>query len=90
MIDVIRQIDAVMREFAITERDGKPHHVQSLTQTYPVPIEDAWDAVSSAERIPQWFLPISGELVLGGRYQLQGNAGGEILECNPLQDGRAG
>ena len=29
--------------------------------------------------------PISGDLRLGGRYQLQGNAGGEILVCEPPQ-----
>jgi hypothetical protein len=26
---------------------------------------------------------VSGDLQLGGHYQLQGNAGGEILECEP-------
>lgn len=26
-------------------------------------------------------MPVSGELKVGGRYQLEGNAGGEILEC---------
>src|SRR5262249_45824537 len=30
----------------------------------------------------RWFLPISGDLRLGGRYQLQGNAGGEITRCD--------
>ncbi|MCK0091346.1 polyketide cyclase [Rhodococcus sp. F64268] len=28
-------------------------------------------------------MPVSGELRVGGRYQLEGNAGGEILTCNP-------
>jgi activator of Hsp90 ATPase-like protein len=35
------------------------------------------------ERIPRWFLPIAGDLRLGGRFQLEGNAGGEITECRP-------
>jgi uncharacterized protein YndB with AHSA1/START domain len=42
-----------------------------------------WEAVTSADRIPRWFLPITGELTLGGRYQLEGNAGGEITACEP-------
>ena len=29
------------------------------------------------------FLPVSGDLELGGRYQLEGNAGGTITECEP-------
>ena len=33
------------------------------------------------ERIPRWFLPVSGDLELGGRYQLEGNAGGSITAC---------
>jgi hypothetical protein len=39
--------------------------------------------LTSAERIPRWFLPVSGDLRLGGRYQLQGNAGGTITRCEP-------
>src|SRR5690606_35480039 len=33
--------------------------------------------------IPRWFLPVSGDLELGGRYQLQGNAEGTIERCDP-------
>ena len=33
----------------------------------------------------RWFLPISCELKVGGSFQLEGNAGGEILECEPPQ-----
>jgi uncharacterized protein YndB with AHSA1/START domain len=40
-------------------------------------------ACTNAERIPRWFLPISGELRVGGRYQLEGNAGGTIERCDP-------
>jgi hypothetical protein len=37
----------------------------------------------AAARIPRWFLPVSGELRPGGRYQLEGNAGGTIERCDP-------
>jgi uncharacterized protein YndB with AHSA1/START domain len=40
-----------------------------------------WDAVTNPERLPRWFLPVSGDLRLGGRYQFEGNAGGEITSC---------
>jgi uncharacterized protein YndB with AHSA1/START domain len=39
--------------------------------------------VHEPERIPRWFLPVSGELRAGGRYQLEGNAGGTIERCDP-------
>jgi uncharacterized protein YndB with AHSA1/START domain len=57
--------------------------VVTVTRTYPSDIEDVWDAITNAERIPRWFLPISGDLRPGGTYQLEGNAGGEIRVCEP-------
>ena len=90
MVDVNAQIDAVTRGVRTVDVDGEPSHVQTLTQEYPSPIEDVWDAVTNGERIPRWFLPVSGELQLGGRYQLEGNAGGDVLQCDPPKDGAAG
>lgn len=83
MVDVHAQLAAVTRSYTTEERDGEELHVQVLEQTYPSPLDDVWDAVTSAERIARWFLPVSGELELGGRYQLEGNAGGTILTCEP-------
>ncbi len=54
-----------------------------LRRTYPAPVEDVWDACTRAERISRWFMPVTGDFHLGGKYQLQGNAGGEILRCEP-------
>ena len=42
---------------------------------------DVWNACTDPDRISRWFLPVTGDLRLGGHYQLQGNAGGEILRC---------
>lgn len=89
MVDVLAQLGAVTREARVDEVDGTTSHVQSLAQTYASPIDDVWDAVTDAERIARWFMPVSGELRLGGRYQLEGNAGGEVLECEPPADGAA-
>ncbi|WP_022891613.1 SRPBCC domain-containing protein [Agromyces subbeticus] len=90
MVDVNAQIDAVTRSIETKEVDDALAYVQTLAQTYPSPIDDVWDAVTSAERIPRWFLPISGDLRLGGSYQFEGNAGGEIKRCDPPNDGIAG
>ena len=53
-------------------------------RSYGTTVEDLWDAVTNRERIPRWFLPVSGELQPGGRYQLEGNAGGVIMACEQL------
>jgi uncharacterized protein YndB with AHSA1/START domain len=81
--DIGGLIGAVTREVINREHDGRPARVVVASRSYDTTIEDVWDAITSAERIPRWFLPISGDLRLGGRYQLQGNAGGEITRCEP-------
>lgn len=54
-----------------------------VRRTFPAPIEDVWDACTTADRINRWLMPVSGDLRLGGRYQLEGNAGGQVLACEP-------
>lgn len=74
---------AVTRAISTVEKDGRPARMLVATRSYNTSIDDLWEALTSAERIPRWFLPISGELRLGGRYQLKGNAGGQISRCEP-------
>jgi hypothetical protein len=90
MVDVNAQIDAVTRGIETKDVSGVRSYVQTLAQTYPSPIDDVWDAVTSPQRIPRWFLPITGDLRLGGSYQLEGNAGGQIQRCDPPKAGTAG
>ena len=82
-IDALRYIGAVTREVQIREHQGRPARVVIATCAYDTAIDDLWDAITNPERIPRWFLPVSGDLRLGGRYQLQGNAGGQITACDP-------
>ena len=63
--------------------DGQPARVVSGSAVFDTTLEDLWDAVTNAERIPRWFLPVSGDLRSGGQYQLEGNAGGVITRCEP-------
>ncbi len=82
-LNVQEQLSAVTRTVTYTERDGRPASVVTLSRSFMASAEDLWDAVTSAERIPRWFMPVSGDLRLGGRYQLEGNAGGTIVTCVP-------
>ena len=80
-LDVERLLGAVEGTVSSLERDGQAAHAVTLARSYATTVDDLWDAVTSAERIPCWFLPVSGQLKLGGRYQLEGNAGGTISHC---------
>jgi uncharacterized protein YndB with AHSA1/START domain len=84
MIDIPGQLAAIHREVGERELDGGGEGVAVLMRrTYGAPIEDVWDAVTDPVRMKRWFLPVSGDLRAGGNFQLEGNAGGEILTCEP-------
>ena len=83
MIDVTHQINAVQRRVGTRTLEAGEARTVVISQTYDAAVEDVWDACTSAERIPRWFLPVSGDLKPGGRYQLEGNAGGTIERCDP-------
>ena len=82
--DVESHLTASERTVSLLERDGRPASAVTISRQLATTVQDLWDAVTSGDRIPRWAMPISGELELGGRYQLEGNAGGVITECEPL------
>jgi uncharacterized protein YndB with AHSA1/START domain len=85
MIDIASQLSAIHRQVERqSPADGSGEHVSVLMRrTYGAPIGDVWDAVTQPDRIKRWFMPVSGDLRPGGAFQLEGNAGGEILTCEP-------
>lgn len=76
-------LGAVAREITTTTRDGQEMRLLRVTRSYDATPEEVWSALTDRERIPRWLLPIEGDLRVGGRFQLEGNAGGEILACTP-------
>jgi uncharacterized protein YndB with AHSA1/START domain len=82
MIDIAREIESVGREVGTGRLGSSEAKVIRLQRTYDAGVADVWDALTTPARISRWFLPISGDFRLGGHYQFEGNAGGEILECD--------
>jgi uncharacterized protein YndB with AHSA1/START domain len=83
MIDVDHQISSVQRRVGSRVLAAGEARTVTVTRRFDTTVDDLWDACTNAERIPRWFLPVTGELELGGRYQLEGNAGGVIEACDP-------
>ena len=81
MIDIAREIESIRRSTGDRATPAGRGKAVVLEREYDASIEEVWDAVTSPERISRWFLPISGDYRVGGRYQLEGNAGGEIVAC---------
>lgn len=85
-IDTSSNIDAVARVVSRGNRHGRSVRIVTATRTYDTRIEQLWDALTNPARLAKWFLPISGDLRPGGRYQLEGNAAGLITRCAPPRD----
>jgi uncharacterized protein YndB with AHSA1/START domain len=83
MIDVTQQINSVDREVGRRTLEAGEARTLTISRVYDTSLEDLWDACTNAERIPRWFLPVSGDLRAGGRFEIEGNASGAIERCDP-------
>jgi uncharacterized protein YndB with AHSA1/START domain len=77
-------LGAVTRGLTTVERDGVSLRKLIAERTFDATLDEVWDALTSPERVPRWIGGgLSGDLRLGGRFQIEGNAGGEVLGCEP-------
>ena len=81
MIDIARHLSAVHREVSAKPETETVRVL--LRRSYDAEIDDVWSAVTDPERVRRWFLPLTGDLRAGGTFHLEGNAGGDILDCEP-------
>jgi uncharacterized protein YndB with AHSA1/START domain len=79
--DLIASAGLVTREIRTGSRAGTSTKIAVARRTYPTDRVDLWDAVTSPDRLPRWFVPVTGDLRVGGRYQVEGNAGGVVERC---------
>jgi uncharacterized protein YndB with AHSA1/START domain len=84
-VDLAAHLRGMTRTVRNLDRDGQAAKAVIASAVYNTDAADLWNALTDPQRISRWFLPVSGELKLGGRYQFQGNAGGTITECVPLK-----
>lgn len=80
MIDIIAELDEVRRRVHAGEQGDQV--AVRLERTYRADVEDVWDALTDPERLARWFLPVTGDLRVGGKFATEGNADGEILGCD--------
>ena len=81
MIDIARHLSAVHREVTASPETETVRVL--LRRSYDAAIDDVWSALTDPERVRRWFLPLTGDLRVGGTFNLEGNAGGDILDCQP-------
>ena len=83
MIDVSSHISTVERRVGTRTLAAGEARTVTIARVFDTSPEDLWDACTDPARISRWFLPVSGDLRLGGRYAFEGNASGTIERCEP-------
>jgi uncharacterized protein YndB with AHSA1/START domain len=83
MNDAVQQANLVQRRVSVRMIESQWARTQTMSRVYAAAVDEVWDACTNPERISRWFLPVTGDLRLGGQYQLEGNAGGTIETCDP-------
>jgi uncharacterized protein YndB with AHSA1/START domain len=72
---------AEFRRIEDREHLGKLALVVQAIRRYDTTVEDLWDAITTQQRLARWFGVVDGDLRLGGRYRIEGNASGSITRC---------
>jgi uncharacterized protein YndB with AHSA1/START domain len=80
MFDMFEELAAINRK--VVRNDDSDTVSVTLTRAYDADADDVWDALTNPQRLPRWFYPVSGDLQIGGSFQFEGNAGGEIRRCD--------
>jgi len=71
--------DPELRHRTIPSGDAR---VAVFTRTYETTIEDLWDACTDPERLRRWYVPITGDLCVGGSFAQTNMGSGTILACD--------
>jgi uncharacterized protein YndB with AHSA1/START domain len=81
-------VSDILDQLNLTHREIRDHPVRVgegrsllLRRSYDASIEDVWDACTNPDRIGRWLAPVTGDLRLGGRFEVEGNAAGTVLLC---------
>ena len=81
MDDMDTWLGATERETGQREIGGQAGCSVRIRRSFPAPVGEVWSACTTRSRIDTWFLPVTGELRVGGTYQLESYAEGEIIRC---------
>ncbi|MGO2112760.1 MAG: SRPBCC domain-containing protein [Pseudoclavibacter sp.] len=80
--------EAVARRITIAAAGGEamgPTVSVELSRDFAAPATELWDSLTQPERLGGWFAPVKGDLRRGGQFQVEGNAGGTVEACEPLE-----
>jgi uncharacterized protein YndB with AHSA1/START domain len=77
------QLDATKRTVEVGTESDSEVRTLTLTWLFDTSEDSLWSACTTADELGRWFLPISGDLHEGGRYEIRDIASGLIRQCRP-------
>jgi uncharacterized protein YndB with AHSA1/START domain len=81
MKNIFTQVTLVNRHVEKRDLGGKATCATILEAVYDTEITELWNALTNKTRLPIWFAPVEGDFKQSGRFQIKGNAEGEIIQC---------
>lgn len=81
MKNLLPWVQSITRRVEKRDLGGKAACATILEAVYETDAADLWDALTNKRRLPKWFAPVEGDFKLDGRFQIKGNAEGEITHC---------
>lgn len=85
MKDVLEELTAARRAMGAATLPAGDAYTIELRRRYDASVDEVWHAVTDPERLGRWLKPVTGDLRLGGSFELDGGEHGEILRCDPPQ-----
>src|SRR4051794_25246916 len=82
-LDMNGALADVQRGLTSTTRDGAQVRLLWVERRYAAEPWEVWSALTEPDRVARWIAPVSGDLVVGGHYQLEDQAGGTVELCQP-------
>jgi uncharacterized protein YndB with AHSA1/START domain len=76
--DTFAEPEPELRHRRISRGDAR---VAVFKRTFDAPIEDVWDACTNPDRLCRWYVPITGDLRVGGTFQQAPMGSGVITHC---------
>jgi uncharacterized protein YndB with AHSA1/START domain len=83
MRDLLDEVIAAHRDVLRRGSGDAEEIAVAVRRRYDAAVADVWDAVTDPARLRRWFAPVTGDFRVGGTFQVEGNAGGEVRECDP-------
>lgn len=75
---------AIKRSVQLVSRNDSAAATVSICIPIPLSDKDLWTKFTDPEQLSECFLPVSGDLKVGGTYAFEGNARGSIIACEPF------